>query len=124
MARTGAFIVPLRAGGGMRVKILNALAQGLPIVSTTLGCEGIQVTHEQDILIADTPAEFAVAVLRVLHDSALAERLANNGRRLAETVYDYRAACRPLDQIYRRETIVTNNRESGRLELPTPLSHL
>ncbi len=107
LAQTGVFVVPLRAGGGMRVKILNALAQGLPVVSTRLGCEGIQVTHERDILVADTPAEFADAVLRVLEDPALAARLSDNGRRLAETVYDYRVACRPLDEIYRRATVRT-----------------
>lgn len=100
LTRTGVFIVPLRAGGGMRVKILNALAQGLPIVSTSLGCEGIQVTHGQDILIVDTPAEFAQATLQVLNDPELAAQLGRNGRRLAETVYDYRVACRPLDEIY------------------------
>ena len=98
----GVFIVPLRAGGGMRVKILNALAHGLPIVSTTLGCEGIRVTPGRDILIADTPEAFAEAVLRVLGDRALAHRLADNGRRLAETVYDYRVACQPLDDIFQR----------------------
>jgi len=102
LARTGVFVVPLRAGGGMRVKILNALAQGLPIVSTRLGCEGIQVTHERDILIADTPAEFADAILRVLGSPDLAERLSDNGRQLVERAYDYRRACRPLDEIYRR----------------------
>jgi glycosyltransferase involved in cell wall biosynthesis len=101
----GVFIVPLRAGGGMRVKILNALAHGLPIVSTTLGCEGIRVTHEHDILIADTPEAFAEAVLRVLGDRALAGRLADNGRRLAETVYDYRVACKPLDEIFQRAAL-------------------
>jgi glycosyltransferase involved in cell wall biosynthesis len=100
LQQCGVFIVPLRAGGGMRVKILNALSHGLPIVSTTLGCEGIQVTHEKDILIADTPPAFAEAVLRVLNEPALAQRLADNGRRLAETVYDYRVACRPLDALY------------------------
>lgn len=107
LAQTGVFAVPLRAGGGMRVKILNALSQGLPIVSTTLGCEGIQVTHGRDILIADTPADFADAVLRVLEDSELAACLSDNGRRLAERVYDYRVACRPLDEIYQRTTMRT-----------------
>jgi glycosyltransferase involved in cell wall biosynthesis len=102
LAQTGVFVVPLRAGGGMRVKILNALAQGLPIVSTSLGCEGIQVTHERDILVADTPVEFAQAVLRVLEEPDLSACLSNNGRHLAETVYDYRVACRPLDKIYQQ----------------------
>jgi glycosyltransferase involved in cell wall biosynthesis len=100
LEQAGVMVIPLRAGGGMRVKILNTLAQGVPIVSTSLGCEGIRVTHEQDILIADTPTDFAEAVLRVLNDPGLSARLSDNGRRLAETLYDYRAACRPLDSIY------------------------
>lgn len=100
LARCGVFIVPLRAGGGMRVKILEALSRGLPLVTTTLGCEGIAVKDGEHVLIADTPADFAAAVLRVLGDPALAQALARNGRRLIETTYDYRAACRPLETVY------------------------
>lgn len=95
-------IVPLLAGGGMRVKILNALAEGIPIVSTALGYEGIAVTPGENILAADTPAEFAAQVLRVLNDPHLGRQLAANGRRLAEERYDYRRACRPLDAVYAR----------------------
>jgi glycosyltransferase involved in cell wall biosynthesis len=98
--QAGVMVVPLRAGGGMRVKILEALAQGLPIVSTTLGCEGIAVTHGHDILIADTPHEFAHAVLRLLDDPQFAAQLGNNGRQLAEQRYDYRQACKPLEIVY------------------------
>lgn len=83
----GAFIVPLRAGSGMRVKILNALAMGLPVVSTSVGAEGIDVTNNENILIADGPDEFAGAVTRVLCDSALAERIARGGRRLMDERY-------------------------------------
>jgi glycosyltransferase involved in cell wall biosynthesis len=95
-------VVPVRAGGGMRVKILNALAEGIPIVSTTVGCEGIKVTHGENILIADEPDDFAAAVLCVLNDPALARRLSHSGRRLAENTYDYRRACAPLDEVYAR----------------------
>ncbi|MBK9053841.1 MAG: glycosyltransferase [Chloroflexi bacterium] len=98
----GAFIVPVRAGGGMRVKILNALAQGMPLVTTTLGCEGIGVTHGKDVLIADTPQEFAQAVLRLLDDRELAAELGRCGRELIRHTYDYRAACRPIDELYDR----------------------
>jgi glycosyltransferase involved in cell wall biosynthesis len=84
----------------MRVKILEALAQGLPIVSTTLGCEGIAVTHGQNILIADTPLEFATAVLRLLDNPEVAAHMGHNGRRLAEQVYAYRQVCRPLEAVY------------------------
>jgi glycosyltransferase involved in cell wall biosynthesis len=100
--QAGLMVVPLRAGGGMRVKILEALAQGLPIVSTTLGCEGIAVTHGQNILIADTPHEFAQAVLRLLDNPQFAAELGCNGRRLAEQLYDYRQVCQPLETIYSR----------------------
>jgi polysaccharide biosynthesis protein PslH len=93
-------IVPLRAGGGMRVKILNAFAQGLPMVSTTVGCEGIHITDNYDILVADTPQEFAQQTIRLLTDTTLNEQLTLHGRQTAEQEYDYRRACAPLDKIY------------------------
>ncbi|MCR4405869.1 MAG: glycosyltransferase family 4 protein [Anaerolineae bacterium] len=102
LQRAALMVVPLRAGGGMRVKILNALAQGIPIVSTTIGYEGIAVTPGENILVGDTPAEFADAVVQLLDDGELAQRIARNGRRLAEEVYDYRRACVPIDNVYRR----------------------
>jgi len=100
--RAAVMVVPLLAGGGMRVKILNALTEGIPIVSTTLGCEGNSVTDGEDVLIADEPDDFAAAVLHVLNDQKLAQRLSCNGRSLAETRYDYRRACVPLDELYAR----------------------
>jgi glycosyltransferase involved in cell wall biosynthesis len=103
LERAALMIVPLRAGGGMRVKILNALAQGIPIVSTTLGCEGIAVVPGENILVADEPADFADAVLRLLNEADLAAKLAADGRRLAEEKYDYRYACCSLDDICARD---------------------
>jgi glycosyltransferase involved in cell wall biosynthesis len=99
---TGVMVVPLRAGGGMRVKILNALAQGLPIVSTTLGCEGIGVEPGRHLLVADTPEAFAQATLRLLQDKNLAAELGRNGRALIQSTYDYRAACRPIEALYQK----------------------
>ncbi len=93
-------IVPLKAGGGMRVKILNALAQGIPMVTTTVGCEGIAVTHDKDILIADEPSAFAEASLRLLTDVDLNQRISQNGREMVMQRYDYREAVKPLDDIY------------------------
>jgi len=101
LEQAGVFIVPLRAGGGMRVKILEALAQGLPVVSTTLGCEGIAVEPGRHLFIADNPQDFAQATLRVLENKNLADELGRNGRRLIETNYDYRVACHPLQDVYR-----------------------
>jgi glycosyltransferase involved in cell wall biosynthesis len=101
----------LRAGGGMRVKILNAMAQGLPIVTTTLGCEGIAVEHGRHALIADTPADFADAVLKLLDDPLLAQKLGSNGRELIQSTYDYRSACRPMDNIYMEHTPAQSERK-------------
>lgn len=100
LQQAGVMIVPLRAGSGMRVKILNALSQGLPIVTTGIGCEGIDVKHGEHLLIADTPAEFARAVVHLLNNPQEAKRLGLAGRELIKTRYDYRVACRPLDDIY------------------------
>jgi len=101
LQKAGVMIVPVRAGGGMRVKILNNMSMCLPIVSTTIGSEGIAVEHEKHLLIADTSADYAAAVLRLLDDRALARRLGENGRALVLERYDYRAACRVLEDVYR-----------------------
>jgi glycosyltransferase involved in cell wall biosynthesis len=110
--RAAVMVVPLLAGGGMRVKILNALAEGIPIVSTTLGYEGIEVTPGQDILVGDTPEAFAAEVLRVLNDPDLGRQLAANGRCLAEEKYDYRKACPPLDTVLARVIRKHDDRQS------------
>jgi glycosyltransferase involved in cell wall biosynthesis len=89
----------------MRVKILNALAQGLPIISTSLGCEGIGVTHGQDVMIADSPHDFAEAVLQVLDKPAFAEQLGRNGRCLAEREYDFRKVCLPIEAVYNQAVL-------------------
>jgi glycosyltransferase involved in cell wall biosynthesis len=98
-------IVPLRAGGGMRVKILNAFAQGIPMVSTSIGCEGILTEHNKNILIADDAGGFAEACVRLLTDYALNARLTAAGRQTAEEHYDYRRACRPLDALYNPQKV-------------------
>lgn len=98
----GVFVVPLRSGSGVRVKILNALAMGLPVVSTRIGAEGIAVTHGENILIADTPHQFADAVCRVLHDRAFADRLGANGRALVEEKYTWDAVGKRLHAVYDR----------------------
>ncbi len=100
LEQAGAMIVPLRAGGGMRVKILNALSQKIPLVSTTIGAEGIAIQDGVHALIADTPEAFAAAVLRLLDDPALGAQLGHNGRQLILEKYDYRIACAPVNDLY------------------------
>jgi glycosyltransferase involved in cell wall biosynthesis len=84
----------------MRVKILDAWARGLPVVSTTIGAEGLTYQPGADILIADTPEAFAAAVLAVLGDAALAGRLGAAGRANVEAHYDWRRAYAAWDSVY------------------------
>jgi glycosyltransferase involved in cell wall biosynthesis len=100
LASAGVFVVPLLAGGGMRVKILTAMAQGLPVVTTTIGCEGIGAVHGRHLLVADTPSDFAAATLRILAQPRLAEELGLNGRRLVEDRYSLPQLAAQLERAY------------------------
>lgn len=102
LRQAGAMVVPLRAGGGMRVKILNSLSQAMPIVSTTIGAEGIDAVNGCHLFVADMPEDFARATLQLLEDRALAHQMGVNGRQLILGRYDYRSACSEYDQVYRR----------------------
>ncbi|MBI5302399.1 MAG: glycosyltransferase [Chloroflexi bacterium] len=100
LSESAVFIVPLRAGGGMRVKILDAWSRGVPMVTTTIGCEGIAVRDGENILIADEPRAFADAVIRLIQQPALGQQIADNGRHWVEQRYHWRAVYPLLDQIY------------------------
>lgn len=101
LAETAAFVVPLHAGGGMRVKILEAWRWGLPVVSTTIGAEGIDYENGRDLLIADSSDAFAEAVIRLLCESQLAGSIGQAGRRTVETHYDWHTVYRAWNTIYR-----------------------
>jgi len=81
--------VPLRVGGGTRLKILDAWAMGKAIVSTSVGCEGLAAEDGVNILIRDDPKDFAEAVVSVLKDKTLRERLGAAGRRTVEQKYSW-----------------------------------
>ena len=93
-------VVPLRSGGGTRLKILEAMAAGLPVVSTTIGAEGLDVRDGEHLLIADEPNAFARAVIRLLGDSALGARISATARRLVEARYDWKMIAGQLDRVY------------------------
>ena len=84
-----AVVVPLRVGSGTRLKILEAFAAGVPVISTTLGAEGLEVRPGTDILIADTAAEMAQAIGVIGESPELWQRLASAGRELAARRYDW-----------------------------------
>ncbi len=83
-----AAVVPLRVGGGTRLKILEAMAAGTPVISTSLGAEGLPVTNGKDILLAESPSDFADCAVRLKPDSELWKNLAEAGRRLVRD-YDW-----------------------------------
>jgi glycosyltransferase involved in cell wall biosynthesis len=102
LAETAAFVVPLHAAGGMRVKIVDAWCWGLPVVSTPIGAEGIDLRDGENLLIADTPEAFARAVVTVLQEPQVQARLRANGRRWVEERYDWRRVYPAWDEVYAR----------------------
>jgi glycosyltransferase involved in cell wall biosynthesis len=92
-------IVPIREGSGTRLKILEAMALGVPVVSTRKGAEGLEVTDGQHLLLADDPAEFAARTAALLQDTALRERLTSQARQLVEQVYDWRIVGRQFVEL-------------------------
>jgi glycosyltransferase involved in cell wall biosynthesis len=102
LAAAAAVVVPLRLGSGTRLKIVEAMAMGKAIVSTTLGAEGIEAVPGRDILIEDEPAAFADAVGRLLADPGLAARIGQSARQLAVARYGWCEAARALESFYRR----------------------
>jgi sugar transferase (PEP-CTERM/EpsH1 system associated) len=99
-AEAAAYVAPLRIGGGSRLKLLEACAHGVPIVSTSLGAEGIDLTPGRDALVADDAAVFAEALLGLLREPARRRALADAGRALVESSYDWRAIVPRLEGLY------------------------
>jgi glycosyltransferase involved in cell wall biosynthesis len=93
-------VVPLRAGGGTRLKILEAMALGRPVVSTTIGCEGLNVIDGEHLLIADTPEQFAEKTVLLLSDRQLYQHISANGRQLVETCYSWDKIAERLMEVY------------------------
>jgi polysaccharide biosynthesis protein PslH len=101
LAEAAAVVVPLRLGGGTRLKIVEAMAMGKAIVSSTLGAEGIEAVPGRDLLIEDQPAAFADAVSRLLAEPGLAARIGRSARQLAVQHYAWSGAARALESFYR-----------------------
>lgn len=96
----GVFIVPLLAAGGMRVKILDAWLWGLPIVSTTIGAEGVEIQPGENILIADDPDDFSDSIVNILQNQQLSKALSENGRKSVEENYSWRDVYQEIGNVY------------------------
>jgi polysaccharide biosynthesis protein PslH len=106
-------IVPLLTGGGTRLKILEALAAGVPVVSTSLGVEGLLVHHGQEVLIADNEADWLPACTSLAAQGELWHNLAATGRRLVESRYDWDVLGKSMLDTYREWLGLTRNTNSG-----------
>lgn len=93
-------VVPVRAGSGMRVRILDAFARAMPVVTTSIGLEGIEARVDHHVLVADSTEDFASRVIDLLKDQDLQNQLAINGRKLAEDTYDWKVALGKMEEIY------------------------
>jgi glycosyltransferase involved in cell wall biosynthesis len=92
-------VVPVRIGSGIRTKILYAMAQGIPVVSTTLGCEGLDLTNGREILIENNPIDFADAILRLINDPHYAFSVALNGQKVIKKNYNQQAVAMQRNEL-------------------------
>ncbi len=109
------FIAPLRVGGGTRLKILDAWAMGMPVVATSIACEGLDAVIGENILVADDVAGFVGAVSRVLGDPGLGARLGAGGRATVERTYSWNVLGTKLRRLY--HDVIARRAQYG---APTP----
>jgi len=110
-AQSDVVIVPLRGGGGTRVKVIEAFSYGLPVVSTTIGAEGLDVTPDSDIIIADGAKAFGDQCLRIWRDDVLRRRIAAAGHDLWRRRYSSAALVTALNTVYKESETASVGRE-------------
>jgi glycosyltransferase involved in cell wall biosynthesis len=103
----------MRDGGGTRLKILDALAMGKAIVSTRIGCEGIEVVDGRDVMLAESKQDFLMHIRTLFENPILRQRLGHAGRRLAETRYSWEVIGKALNIAY---GLASRSRLGGRNE--------
>ena len=101
VARAAVYVVPLRIGGGTRLKILDAMAMGKAVVSTAVGCEGLGLSHDEQALVASSPEDFADAVCALLADRERATRLGQSGRDYVCRNFRWEEIAKGMEAVYR-----------------------
>lgn len=108
--RSEVYIVPLRMGGGTRLKVLEALSMKKPVVTTSIGCEGIDVVHDTHAVITDDARNFAESVIKLLKDKKEAKRLSDNGYELIHNHYEWNAIGGKMEEAF--QTLVNPGRQN------------
>jgi len=117
MEKASVYIVPIRIGGGTRLKIYEAMAMELPMVSTKIGAEGLPVEDGEEILLRDTPQEFADAVVKLLKDKSLAEKIGSQAAKTVREKFGWQTVseqfaelCENANKIWKERTIAGKSR--------------
>lgn len=107
-------VVPLRTGGGSRLKILEAFAARIPVVSTTVGAEGLEVENRKHLVLADSPKDFAYACVHLLDDHDQAAGLVDHGRALVDEKYDWSRISPLVEEAWQTTIDLSRHRRKGR----------
>jgi glycosyltransferase involved in cell wall biosynthesis len=120
LRKASVYVVPLRMGSGTRLKVLEAMAMHKPIVTTAIGCEGIEAVDGESVLIADHPELFAERVVELFNDRAVRQRLVRAGREVVDTKYDWTIIGTRLVEVYQslwKPRLMESPHHQGRLAL-------
>lgn len=110
--KAGIFIAPITSGGGTKLKVIEAMAFGKAIVTTSIGCEGIEAENGKEYIIADTPIDFAKAVINLVHNDKLRREIGRNARKYIESKYDWRLINNKLSNVF-NNTIISHNQSDN-----------
>ena len=100
LGRAHAFLIPLRGGSGTKIRILTAMAMGIPVVATSIAANGFDMEHNKQILIGDTPQSFAQQTIRILQDTELNHTIGSAGHTLVENRFSWKKVAKDLNEIY------------------------
>lgn len=124
MARGSVYIVPLRVGGGTRLKIFEAMAMAKAIVSTTIGAEGLPVTHGKDVLLADDPADFAEQTIHLLRNESRRKQLGSSARNLVEQHYSWGRVAADCETVFERVVQEYAERKAVKAHSSNPIERI